>query len=172
MKQKQLDYKDKKQELVELGNEIGLLNRTYEILEKNKTNLYNELIKLEEDKGILGYFSNQENLKIVETFEKDNKLNREELTACIAELNSKIGKSKTELQPLIQELKPLRSEHQTLKAHYNEVKSKYHSIASGLDSKFVNLKQEIKDLEERANGLESTLYKLDCEIELLNIRKK
>lgn len=155
----------------ELRNEIGLLTRTFEILEKERKQLHDELVRLEEEKGILGYFSNQENLKIVENFEKDSSADREELTSSIAELNNKISQIKNHLQPLIKELKPLRSEHQNLQSIYDEAKSKYDSIATSLDSKFVHLKEEVKELEQRANSLESALFKLNCELELLAAKK-
>lgn len=172
VKQKIADHKDKKQELNELRNEVGLLTRTFEILDKERKRLHDELVRLEEDKGILGYFSNQENLKIVENFEKDNEMNRDQLTNCIADLSSQISQMKNDLQPLIKQLRPLKSEHQTLQRNHDEVKARYDSIATSLDSKFVNLKQEVKDLEQQTNGLESSVYKLDCEIELLNAKKK
>lgn len=171
VKQKQAEHKDKKQKLNELKNEIGLLVRTHEILKKDRNEFYEELIKLEEERGILGYFSNQENLKIVETFEKDNELNREQLTNCISDLNNKISRIKNDLQPLIKELKPLRAENQTLQRNHDEVKSKFDSIATSLDSKFVNLKQEVKELEEQKNRIESNLFRLDCEIELMKAKK-
>lgn len=147
------------------------MTRTSEILEKERKQLHDELVRLEEEKGIVGYFSNQENLKIVENFEKDNSADREELTRCITELNQKIGQIKADLQPLIKELKPLRSEYQNLQRTHEEAKSKYDQIATGLDSRFVNLKEEVKELEQRTNSLESSLFKLDCELELLAARK-
>ena len=172
IRQKQADHKDKKKELNELRNEIGLQTRTLEILEKERKSLNDELIRLEEDKGILGYFSNQDNLKIVENFEKESEQNRGELLNCIEELNNKISANKNDLQPLIKELKPLRNEQQNLQSNYDEVKSKYDSVATSLDGKFVNLKQEVKQLEQQAHRLESDLFKLDCDFELLSAKKK
>lgn len=166
------DHKDKKQELNELINEVGLLTRTAELLDKERKNLHEQLIKLEEDKGIVGYFSNQDNLGIVENFEKENEMNRDKLTDCIAQLNNEISRIKADLQPMIKELKPLRSEQQNSKRNFDEIKSKYDSIATNLDIKLTNLEEEVKELEQKSGDLESNISKLDSEIEKMNSKKK
>lgn len=181
-------YKRKKTELGELRSECGLRARTLELLQAKERIVTDILVAAEEQRGIAGYFSMQEQTRNTSgvtigdignrdggtgaqasiPFPQSNNrdMSVDELTGCIRKLNADITDKKAQLAPVIKDLRPLRQQCQDLQAEYEQKKGVYDATAAGLESALAKLEQEVRKCEQEATKLESNEYKAKCELEV------
>ncbi|RWS31564.1 intraflagellar transport protein 81-like protein [Leptotrombidium deliense] len=161
-------FKQKRQELTELRTEVGIYVRSDEILRELDKQFTESLSKLEDERGISGYFtSKQSDEKIDE--EKEQTL--EELTATVTELNAVTNEIRTRVAPFVRDLRPLRQKNQDLEAVCQQKKSVYDSCAIGLESNADKLQQEVRRLQQTLDELQSKKYMLQCELEVLRSKE-
>lgn len=164
-------YKKKKQELSDLRAETGVLARTKEILEQREKSVSESLSLLEDQKGIGGFHSTQEELEKVSSVkaqldeEKGHTL--EEMSTMVRRINARINEKKAHLAPVIKELRPLRQQCQDLKYEYDQKKSAYDSQSAGLESNLSKLEQEVQNLREEVSAEESRYHYLNAAVEIL-----
>lgn len=169
MRDKSNTYKKKRVELTELRTELGILAHTLEILKENDSKLTEQLVSLEEQKGIKGYFSMQE------AHGKNSDINEEseeELKMKIKEFNDLINERKAKLAPSVKDLRPLRQKSQDLQVEFDQKKAAYDAVAAGLESDVHKLEQEISKLQEKLSSLESKQYLMKCNTEYFEVHQK
>lgn len=172
-------YKKKKTELAEVRTESGIKTRTLEMLKVREKAITEILAIAEEERGIGGYFSMQEQARQSGTTaesglhhfplpafrSQDDSI--EQITASIRKLNAEITDKKAQLAPVIKDLRPLRQQCQDLQFDYEQKKANYDTTAAGLESALVKLEQETKRFEQEANRLESSEFRAKCDLEIL-----
>jgi intraflagellar transport protein 81 len=145
-------YKTKKLELSSISTELGILNRTIEILSAKEQNLTKLVQKFEKKMGIVGYNEAKETLeKVSERKEKVDDAKGKtlgEISNIVSELVNTIEQKKAKLAPVIQELRQFRQENQELEAKYLEKKRLYDITLSGLDGESLQLEQEVKGYQQ------------------------
>jgi len=165
------NFKIKRNELAEIRSELGIMQNTLDILKIKDKEVTDILIALEEQKGISGYFSMQENC--LNKINDDNKTQTaEELNDILRKLNDQINQKKAILAPVIKDLRPLRQQCQDLQSDYEQRKQAYDSCAAGLESNVVKLENEIKHLNKEINAMESKKYLIQCQLEVMNARQQ
>lgn len=165
MRNKSSQYKRKRQELAELRTESAILTRTETILNQKWNRLEKVLIRLEEQRGIVGYFSNQANSEASIRQDEESE-NSESLRAIISDLNEKISKKKVELAPLVKDLRPLRQQVHELQIEHDQKKSKYDSSAADLESDLSKVEKIVKKLREESDSLASTCFTAKMELDV------
>jgi intraflagellar transport protein 81 len=145
-------YKTKKLELSSISTELGILNRTIEILSAKEQNLSKLVQKFEKKMGIVGYNEAKETLeKVSERKEKVDDAKGKtlgEVSSIVSELVNTIEQKKAKLAPVIQELRQVRQENQELETKYLEKKRLYDITLSGLDGESLQLEQEVKGYQQ------------------------
>uniref|UniRef100_T1L1F1 IFT81 calponin homology domain-containing protein n=1 Tax=Tetranychus urticae TaxID=32264 RepID=T1L1F1_TETUR len=162
------DYKQKRRELAEIRTESAILTRTDEILKEKWTRLRQILITLEEQRGIAGYFTSQNESDKQQEIDDNEEQDTEDLRSTINELTEQINAKKSELAPLVKDLRPLRQQCQDLQMDCDRKKSKYDSLAANLESNIVKIESIVKKMRHESNSLLSTKFILEMELEALN----
>ncbi|KAM9858989.1 intraflagellar transport protein 81 homolog [Aulostomus maculatus] len=167
-------YKKKRQEMVELKTEFGVLQRTEEILKQQQEAVQLKLQTMEAEKGVSGYSNTQEELERVSAIksELDEKKGRtlDDMSGMVKKLNSMIVEKKSALAPIIKELRSLRQQCQVLNQEYEEKKSQYESCAAGLESNRSKLEQEVKAMREETTQEENRYHHINCMSEIVEMQ--
>lgn len=162
-------YKQKRRELAEIRTESAILSRTDEILREKWTRLGQILLALEEQRGIVGYFTSQNEGEKQQEEEEEDEQNMEELRTITNELNESINVKKAQLAPLVKDLRPLRQQCQDLQMDFDRKKAKYDSLAASLETNIVKLESVVKKYRNEFNSLSSSKFTLEMELEALNV---
>ncbi|KAI1286919.1 Intraflagellar transport protein 81 -like protein [Halotydeus destructor] len=167
-------YKRKKTELSELRTENSIKLRTVETLQAKEKSMMLFLTTKEEERGIAGYFSLQEQAR-QSSSDRDRRSALpvvgdthepiDQLTMVIKQLNTDITDKKAKLAPVIKDLRPLRQQHQDLQYDHDQKKATYDATAAGLEGTLGKLDTEVKKLHAEASKLQSAEFKLQCETE-------
>ena len=162
-------YKQKRRELAEVRTESAILSRTEEILKEKWTRLSKILLALEEQRGIVGYFTSINESEKQREEEEEDEQNTDELRTTINELNESINLKKAQLAPLVKDLRPLRQQCQELQLEFDRKKGKYDSLAASLETNVVKLESMVKKYRNEFNSLSSSKFTLEMELEVLNV---
>jgi intraflagellar transport protein 81 len=145
-------YKIKKQELLAVSTELGILNRTIEILSSKEENLNKLVLVFEKKMGIVGYNEAKETLeKVSERKEKVDDAKGKtlaEISNIVSELVATIEQKKTKLAPVIQQLRQVRQENQELEDKYFEKKRLLDIALSGVDGESAQLELQVKSYQQ------------------------
>lgn len=170
------DYKSKKQTLADAQNEIQTLRNTLEEIKVREEQLHNELLSIENEKGLIGFFSqrkrndNQETpLNEISSDEEmtDHEVSEGDLEQRIRQTNEEIDLHKAKLTELVQQVKPKRREHLELKQRHEEQKTAYDAVAAGLELRVNQMQTDNLNKSRQIREQESSQFRLDCEIRLL-----
>lgn len=168
---KSINFKQKKQELDNIREEIGKMIKSESELRDKIADLEENLIKLEEQKGIAGYFSSSINdSKIIENEQKGS--NKESIKSIIDDLNDKISSKKAQLAPLVKELRPLRQQVNELQVNHDQKKSKYDSLAADIESDINKTELMVKKLRNEVNILSSNKFSMQIELQILSVKSE
>jgi len=163
-------YKKNRSVLAQLRGEVGILQRTEAILQKQNDSMNRKVSALESRKGVTGFRETQDELEKVSALksEVDETKGRtlDDMSAMVGQLNKKINDKKSLLAPIIKQLRPLRQQHQELTAEYEEKKTQYDGTAAGLESNRAQLEQTVSALKEECFQGESRFhyYQSMCKI--------
>jgi PREDICTED: carnitine deficiency-associated gene expressed in ventricle 1-like len=157
-------YKQQKKEINEHKHQVKILSRTEEILKSKWKELEQELVKLEKERGIEGYYSLEDGLNKEEVQETEQSLKES-----INQLNQSISDKKSDIAPLIRELKPLKRTVQDLQIEFDKKKSLCNSIAADLETTIGQLEMNLKTLANEKNSLKSNLFRINIEMEITNV---
>lgn len=163
-------YKQKRQETSELKTENGILTRTLEILAQKDKHLIEVLMNLEEQRGISGYFSMQEDSGKLD-IENVKEISVDEISTLVRQLSVNINDKKAQLAPVIKDLRPLRQQCQDLQFDFDQKKGAYDSCAAGLESNTGKLESDVKKQRDNLAQLESDQFKMRCQLELLEAKE-
>lgn len=163
-----------KQEENEIKSELTVLNRTEQILRSRATNVEEAMKKMEVERGILGYRSQQEDIAKVSEQQEDVNMKKqqslEELSSIVLDLTQKIKDQKLKLKEPIRELKyVLRPKYKELGEEYREKKSQYEACKFQHEGEISHLRNDVKELEETCNDLEGRWHQLNAHISILTV---
>jgi intraflagellar transport protein 81 len=171
LRERSNNFKIKRNELAEIRAESGIMQNTLDILKNKDKEITETLIALEEQKGISGYFSMQENC--LNKVNDDNKSQTaDELNDILKKLTDQISQKKTILAPIIKDLRPLRQKCQDLQSEYEQRKQSYDAVAAGLESNLLKFENDIKILNKDITAMESNQYLIQCQLEVMNARQQ
>ena len=169
LRSKSAAYKQKRDQLSEIKTENDELVQKLDNLKAKEKDLFENLQKLEEEKGIPGYFLMKENsgTEII-----DETKSKEEIEVTIKKISDEINEKKALLAPKLKDIRPLRQECQDLELELDKKKQLYNTQAVGLESKVNHLEQDVLKLKEAIQSKESAIYLLNCQIEVCEARKR
>lgn len=169
LRSKSAAYKQKRDKLSEIKTENVELIQNLDNLKAKEKDLFENLQKLEEEKGIPGYFLMKENsgTEII-----DETKSKEEIEVMIRKISNEINSKKALLAPKLKDIRPLRQECQDLELELDKKKQLYNTQAVGLESKVNHLEQDVLKLKEAIQSKESAIYLLNCQIEVCEARKR
>ena len=169
LRSKSAAYKQKRDKLSEIKTENVELIQNLDNLKAKEKDLFENLQKLEEEKGIPGYFLMKENsgTEII-----DETKSKEEIEVMIRKISNEINSKKALLAPKLKDIRPLRQECQDLELELDKKKQLYNTQAVGLESKVNHLEQDVLKLKEAIQSKESAIYLLNCQIEVFEARKR
>ncbi|KAL6632299.1 hypothetical protein U3516DRAFT_532105 [Neocallimastix sp. 'constans'] len=163
-------YKRKKVELSELTTELGVLQRTDEILKNHIKDFQDSIYKIEKENGIVGYHDTQETLEKVS--EKKNEMDEtkgktlNEISSLVDKIVQTINDKKAVLTTVIQEVRALRTKAQDLETDYIEKKKVYDTTIASLESDSCALEQEVRGYRQDIINDQSRYHYLNA---MLNI---
>jgi predicted nucleic acid-binding Zn-ribbon protein len=185
------EYKQKKQLLQDARNEIETLSETLQSLHEQQNQLRNQLLQVEQERGLVGYFSRKSTVakdgsrsngaavtddqtSWREDSDDDgggeDEATESELQERVGQLNEQIDAHKRRLTDLVQQVKPLRREQSELKRKHDEQRSAYDAVAAGLEMRLNELQTTNQAMARQTRQSESDLFRLDCETQLLHAK--
>lgn len=171
-----MEFKRKKNELSALKAEYGVLSRTEELLKSRDENQEEMLELLEKSKGVHGFRETQEAIEDASAAksELDQKTEKQltEITMSIKELTAKIESKKASLAPLIKAVRPLRQQHQEVTADHAEKKEIYNGVAVGLQAQRAGLEREVTTLWADTMSEESQYHYLRCMLKSIGFQQE
>ncbi|OAF67112.1 hypothetical protein A3Q56_05063 [Intoshia linei] len=170
LRSKNNEYKEKRQCLIDIKAECGVLSRTLQILDKKNEKINIKLSENESKVGISGYWDTNKNLQKVSSkkmeFDETKVKSLDEISRLVTQLNISIDQKKKILAPIMQELKPLRENHGNILMEYNHKKKKYEMTQADIESNMSGLENNVNKLAELIISLES---KINCSTKNLHI---
>ncbi|KAM9391908.1 intraflagellar transport protein 81 homolog [Pholidichthys leucotaenia] len=167
-------YKKKCHEITELKAEVGVLQRTEEILKQRQEAVQQKLQTVEAEKGISGYSNTREELERVSAIksELDEKKGKtlDDMSEMVKKMNWMFMDKKSALAPIIKELRSLRKRCQELSQEYVEKKAQYESCAAGLESNRSKLEQEVKALRDEMTQMENRYHYINFMSEIIDMQ--
>ena len=169
-------YKAKKTEVNSLKAECGVLSRTEAVLQLQCSQVKQKYSELEEEGGVIGFNSAQEDLQKVSEIkgEYDGRKEKslQDMALALEKLNEKIASKKASLAPLIREQRPLKEQDRELSASHAEKKSVYESMSANLESKRAQLEHEVRVYQEECIQLESRYHYLHTMKKVLSVQQQ
>eukprot|EP00906_Rhabdomonas_costata_P002846 RCo004426 len=168
---KSTQYKKLKSELQELRTELGVVQRTEDILSQRSASLDSSIAAVEKMKGITGFRSMKDNLALVSEnkAEIDEAKNQtlEELSKVVSDFVTTIRNKRNKLAPQIDELHGKRTRIQMLEQELMQKKELYDLQKGELDAELARLQAEVDQLTEEWKQSETVYHRINCQITLL-----
>eukprot|EP01012_Entosiphon_sulcatum_P013707 TRINITY_DN1889_c0_g1_i1.p1 TRINITY_DN1889_c0_g1~~TRINITY_DN1889_c0_g1_i1.p1 ORF type:complete len:725 (+),score=205.41 TRINITY_DN1889_c0_g1_i1:117-2291(+) len=169
-------YKRMKAEIQEIKAELGVLQRTEEVLVQRHQAVADQLTQIEKAKGIHGYRDKQEELlKLTEgKMEVDEAKGKtlEELSKVVQEFVANIRERRNKLAPQILELRNTRQKSQAVEQEYQQKKETYESIQHELEAEISKLQQEVDLYSQECHENESLYHRLNCQATIYEVANK
>lgn len=152
-----------------LDNEMAVLNRTEQLLERRCLKLRKELGTLESTYGISGYRDAQEELEKVsgskrEIDERNERL-LQEYSEKVIEFQQKIKDREADLKPDVDALQELKKQVAEIEAEYEERKRMYENIRVGYET-------NIEEMQNRVNQMVEECHRQESNLHLVNSRRQ
>ncbi|KAL9658561.1 hypothetical protein ABK040_006100 [Willaertia magna] len=165
-----------KAELAEIKKEKTTLKRTVDILKLKDDKVEELLSRIEQQKGITGFRSVQQNIESVS--EEKSKIDKEkgdtleEITKIVQELTEKINSQKERMKQPVKQLIKLREEHHEVMNEHGEKRAIYENIKLSQETEVSKLKGDIKELQEEIDRQQSLYFLLKSQVTLNNVMKE
>mmetsp|Transcript_51921 Transcript_51921/g.86312 ORF Transcript_51921/g.86312 Transcript_51921/m.86312 type:complete len:680 (+) Transcript_51921:62-2101(+) len=176
LRAKSQKYKQMKADLAEIRAELGILQRTEEVLKSRDHDLQGFLREMESKRGVAGYSDTQNKLEQVseQKAEIDEMKGKtlEEISEVVRAINESIKERKSKLAPQIKELRQVRQLYTEIETEHNEKKSLYENTLTGLDSERSKLEAEISALRDECTREESAYHYLNCLSSVVDVAKE
>jgi len=173
---KSTTYKRLKAELQELKAEVGILQRTEEILQQRHQVVNSSVVELEKQKGIAGYRDLKDNLvAISETkMEIDEAKGQtlEELSKVVQDFLNNIRDRRSKLAPQILELRNIRQRCQTIEQEHQQKKEVYDALQQELEDDIVKVKNEFDAHDGDCRMNESLFHRINCQVLIAEVQHK
>eukprot|EP01001_Neometanema_parovale_P007034 NODE_335_length_2651_cov_125.253560_g315_i0.p1 GENE.NODE_335_length_2651_cov_125.253560_g315_i0~~NODE_335_length_2651_cov_125.253560_g315_i0.p1 ORF type:complete len:767 (-),score=234.06 NODE_335_length_2651_cov_125.253560_g315_i0:282-2582(-) len=173
---KSTTYKRLKADLAELKGEMGVLERTEDILTTQSEALNEILAEMEGKQGIGGYRGVRDEIVAVQSdkVEVDEKKQHtlEELSKVVSEFVGNIRNKRNKLAPQILELRNTRQKSQAIEQEYQQKKEIYDTNAQELNDEISKLQSEVDQLTDECKNSESMYHRLNCQISMLEVWNK
>lgn len=141
-------YKKMKTELQFGRDEIGVLNKTQEILKSKLDNLQEFTEDLEKQRGVQGALTVQGELEAVSSNKADVDNTKgatlDDISRLVANITATLKQRKNKLAPQIKELRAIRNKFEEVEVGYLAKKKVHDNIALGLESERVSLEKEVE----------------------------
>ena len=159
-------YKSLKAELELEKNEVGVLERTEEILRSRATNLEAFNAEQEARLGVKGYLKTQDDLENLaaasHTINASKGETLEELSAIIDRIRNMVAQKKEKLAPQIKDLRGVRADYEAIEAVYKSKKNVYENLLLGFESEKQKLEQDVQTNRAGVQEEESHFHFLQC----------
>lgn len=159
-------YKTLKAELELEKNEVGVLERTEEILRSRATNLEAFNAEQEARLGVKGYLKTQDELENLATASHNINASKgetlEELSAIIDRIRSMVAAKKEKLAPQIKDLRGIRADYEAIESVYRSKKHQYENLLLGFESEQIKLEQDVASNRTGVQEEESQYHFLQC----------
>eukprot|EP00771_Trimastix_marina_P001883 gnl/Trimastix_PCT/2992.p1 GENE.gnl/Trimastix_PCT/2992~~gnl/Trimastix_PCT/2992.p1 ORF type:complete len:677 (+),score=261.50 gnl/Trimastix_PCT/2992:65-2095(+) len=166
-------WKRMKGELAALHAELGVLDRTVEILKSRDANLEDFLKRLEERQGVSGHREAQRELQEVSTqksaLDQMKGKTLEEISRIVVEINDTIRKKRAQLSPMIRDLRAARERFHETDTEYKTRQSEYQRVLAGLESDIVSLQGDMKQYRDAVTEEESQYHTLRQQLLMLQV---
>ena len=137
LREKNTQYKQMLRHLDEIKAEVKILEQTREILKSRAGNVEEFLKELEQQKGITGYSSVEDQIQGVselkEQLDNNKQQSLQELTALVQKIEDEVKKKKTLLAPGIKKLRTLRQKMAEMEEVYSVKKKEYDHIVNSME---------------------------------------
>lgn len=159
-------YKKMKSELQCGRDEIGVLNRTQEILKTKLDNVSEFNEELEKQRGVQGALSVQGELEQVSSTKADVDNTKgatlDDISRIVASITATLKQKKNKLAPQIKDLRAIRTKFEEVEVGYLKRKKVHDNIALGLQSERLSLEKEVEGNINGINEEESAYHLLNC----------
>jgi len=170
------NYKRLKAELQDLKSELGILQRTEEMIGQQASVLDAKISEVEKKKGIDGYRGVKDGLvSISETkMEVDEAKGKtlEELSKVVQEFVANIRNKRNKLAPQILELRNTRQKSQAVEQEYQQKKEIYDANAQELEDDISKISADVDAYTDDWKTNESLFHRLNCQIKINELQNK
>ena len=171
LRKKTQKYKECKTTLQFDRNELGVLQRTNEILRGRDPNLNQYLEQKEQEKEMKQKRNALQKVSAMKNEldqQKERKLDN--VADVVAQINHTLKMKKNRLQPLVKRLKEKRIGFKQSKEEYLEKQKIYKNMRIGYDSELSKLEQMVNSLKKVVANLETRYHRMDTQIKLDQVR--
>ena len=176
LKVKKSEFQQKRAIVHEQMAEIGILNRTVEILKQRDEDAGNQLARIEASKGVAGARATQDRLENVSSKKAGIDENKgkalEDMADLVKRLNARIAEKKQALAPLLKEVRPLRQTVQELSALHGERKTGYDNAAASAAGNYGKLENDVNRLRDQLMNEQSRYYQIMGAISQIEINQQ
>ncbi|KAM3147649.1 hypothetical protein pb186bvf_000456 [Paramecium bursaria] len=176
LKDKKAQYQKLKEEFKGIQNERGILERTEQLLRKQKLDLLKQLQEVEKQHGVVGYHGMKDGLEKVSegigdtNFKKGQTL--EEVSKIIKEIQKQIAAKKPLLAEKLAQIKDLRAKQITMEAEHKQKKAEYDRIMVGIEKDQATLAEEVKKLREEVYTSDKKIRLTKYKQEILDTKEQ
>ena len=164
-------YKKCKIMLQSERNELGILQRTNEILRANDRLLDEYLENKEKENELRTKRSLLQKVSAMKNdFDQQKEAKLSNLAEVVSKINAQLKLKKNKLQPLVKKLKEKRNEFGGFEKAYLEKKAIYEKGRIGYDAELNKLEKQLDSLKKVTNNLESKHKRMRSQIQINKIR--